>query len=59
MAWEGSVQARDGVIWAGGHLDLQGPWSQVSGMADSEQELGSHVVGRSLPWGPVGGSVAC
>ena len=38
------MQARDGVIWAGGHLDLQGPWSQVSGMADSERELGSHVV---------------
>lgn len=53
------MQARDGVRCAGGHLDNQGPWSQVSGMANSEWELGSHVVGRSLPWGPVGGSVAC
>lgn len=50
------MQARDGMMCAGGHLDHLG---YVSGMADSEREFGSHVVGRSLPWGPVGESVAC
>ena len=42
----------------GGALGPPGAVVSSLDMADSEQEFGSHVVGQSLPWGPVDGSVA-